>query len=317
MKGGLTWAIVLGLIAGFVGGIVGGIVIPKGSTSNEGLASRVSALETKVGTIPSLEGRLGSLEKKIGELEGSVSSLEGKIGGVRDEISSLEDKLSALESKVSELEKTASQAPAAKGPSLKIAYVDADGLFLKVFIPQVQAERSVMEEKKRALAELEAKRAQKQISDADYKRQYYQLQAELLQAQYNVDLSMLNKMIASPGFVDLRSDLQRLREQASPALDEVKKLVDEAKVGVVDEQSFMARFNALQNAFQQLDQLLTQVAAQKIVEVTQAVAQEKGYDLVLRRKDVLVYRNAETVDDISPVVEQRLWKLFPASTSSS
>ncbi len=302
----MTWAIILGLIAGFVGGIVGGIVIPKGSTSTEGLVSRVSALETKVGTIPSLEGRLSNLEKKIGELEGSISGFEGKIGGIQD-------KLNALDNKVSQL----AQAPAAKGPSLKIAYVDADGLFLKVFIPQVQAERSVMEEKKRALAELEAKRAQKQISDADYKRQYYQLQAELLQAQYNVDLSMLDKMIASPGFADLKTDLQRLREQASPALDEVKKLVDEAKVGVVDEQSFLARFNALQNAFQQLDQLLTQVAAQKIVEVTQAVAQEKGYDLVLRRKDVLVYRNAETVDDISPVVEQRLWKLFPASTSPS
>lgn len=297
---GLGYAIAVALVAGFVGGLIAGFIIPhKGGSANEELLSRVENLEAKIGEFSAYGSRIKGVEGKVGQFEGRLSQLEGKL-------SHLEDRIGGLEKKVAGL--------GTQGPGLKIGYVDADALFIKVFIPQVQAERAVMEEKKNAIAELQSRRVKGEIKEDEFKLQYYPLQVELLQAQFNVDMSMLDKMIASPGFADLKADLERLREQAAPAMDEVKKLLDEAKLGVVDEQAFMAKYQALQSAFQQLDQLLTQVAAQKIVEVTQAVAQEKGYDLVLRRKDVLVFRNAETVDDLSPLVEQRLWKLFPSSS---
>ena len=72
----------------------------------------------------------------------------------------------------------------------------------------------------------------------------------------------------------------------------------------------LAQYQQLQSAFQQLDQLLTQAAAAKIVEIAQQVAREKGFDLVLRKKDVLIYYNSGTVSDISGDVEGRLWNLF-------
>ena len=298
---GIGYAIVVALVAGFVGGLVAGFVTPqKGGPAGEELTARVETLEAKIGEFSAYGSRIRSVEGKVGEFEGKLSQLEGKLSQLEDRIRGLEQKAAGL--------------GAAGGPGLKVGYVDADGLFIKVFIPQVQAERAVMEEKKRAITELQSRRLKGEIEEDEFRQQYYVLQVELLRAQYNVDMSMLDKMIASPGFANLKADLEHLREQAAPAMDEIKKLLDEAKLGVVDEQAFMVKYQALQNAFQQLDQLLTQIAAQKIVEVTQAVAQEKGYDLVLRRKDVLVFRNAETVDDLSPLVEQRLWKLFAASS---
>ncbi|MGY4706696.1 hypothetical protein ACVNPS_02940 [Candidatus Bipolaricaulota sp. J31] len=297
---GIGYAIVVALVAGFVGGLVAGFILPqKGAPAGEELTARVEALEAKVGELSGYGSRIKGVEAKVGEFEGKLTQLEGKLAHIEERLGGLEQKVAGL---------------GTAGPGLKVGYVDADALFIKVFIPQVQAERAVMEEKKRAISELQSRRMKGEIAEDEFKLQYYILQVELLQAQYNVDMSMLDKMIASPGFANLKADLERLREQASPAIDEVNKLLDEAKLGVVDEQAFMAKYQALQNAFQQLDQLLTQIAAQKIVEVTQAVAQEKGYDLVLRRKDVLVFRNAETVDDLSPLVEQRLWKLFGSSS---
>lgn len=294
---GIGYAIVAALVAGFVGGLVAGFVVPqKGDSAGEELTARIERLEERVGEFAGYGIRIKALEEKIGGFESKISQIQGKI-------SYLEENLAGLEKKVAGI-------GTGGGPGLKIGYVDADGLFIKVFIPQVQAERAVMEEKKNAIAELQAKRVQGEISEEEFKFKNYVLQVELLQAQYNVDMAMLDKMIASPGFANLKAELERLREQAAPLKDEIDKLLEEAQIGIVDERAFQAKFLALQNAFQQLDQLLTQIAAAKIVEVTQDVAQEKGYDLVLRRKDVMVFRNAETIDDLSPLVEQRLWRLF-------
>jgi Skp family chaperone for outer membrane proteins len=90
----------------------------------------------------------------------------------------------------------------------------------------------------------------------------------------------------------------------------VDNLVQTAEVGIVNMEGFLAQYQQLQSAFQQLDQLLTQAAAAKIVEIAQQVAREKGFDLVLRKKDVLIYYDSSTVADISGEVEGRLWNLF-------
>ncbi|MEN3009561.1 MAG: hypothetical protein ABDI20_01015, partial [Candidatus Bipolaricaulaceae bacterium] len=65
----------------------------------------------------------------------------------------------------------------------------------------------------------------------------------------------------------------------------------------------------VQAAFQQVDQLLTQAAAAKILRVAQEVAREQGFHLVLRTKDVVLYF-AAPVADLSEDVEARLRRLF-------
>jgi len=82
-------------------------------------------------------------------------------------------------------------------------------------------------------------------------------------------MSMLEKMIASPGFANLRADLQNLRDQDKPLADQVQNLLKQAKVVVLDYTSISNHLQQLQAAFQQVDQLLTQVAAVKILEISQ------------------------------------------------
>jgi len=236
----------------------------------------------------------------------------GIVGGLLfprgDDTSALETRIESLESQTSSLEGQLAALP--KGPGLKVAYVDAENLFVKVFLPQVEAQRQVMSQKQGEIQNLQGRYLEGELTQEQYQQQVAKLQVELLQAQLDVDLTMLDKMIASPGFTNFRSDLERIREQARPLVDEVQSLLQTAQLGIVDMDSFLAQYGQLESAFKQLDQLLTQAAAAKIVEIAQQIGKEQGYDLVFRKKDVLIYRNEDTVSDISGDVEGRLWGLF-------
>lgn len=215
----------------------------------------------------------------------------------------LEDRISTVESRLEGID-------LAPGP--KVAYVDAETLFTRVFWAQVQAERQAMERKQKEIQDLALRYSQGEIPQDQYEEALLRLQAELLEANLTIILTMLDKMITSPGFANFRSDLELIREQARPVRDGVRNLVETASLGIVDREGFLAQYQQHQLAFQQLDQLLTQAAAAKIAEIAQQVGREQGYDLVLKRQDVVIYRNPEGVGDISPTVEQRLWNLFPA-----
>jgi chromosome segregation ATPase len=273
MKSSTVVVTVIGaLIVGFVGGILGGILSPKSGGDTASLESRLSAVESK------------------------VSGLESRVGSVESQVSGLSDKISSLSG--------------GQGTGLKVAYVDAEGLFIKVFIPQVQSEREAVNQKQQEIQKLQGEYVQGKIKQDEYQQKAAQLQVELLKAQLKVDLDMLDKMIASAGFADFRGDLQKIKQQAQPLVDELDNLYQTAKVGIVDMQSFLSRYQQLQSAFQQLDQLLTKAAAAKIVVIAQKVAKEKGFDLVVRKKDVIIYYDPNKVIDISGDVETQLWKLF-------
>lgn len=188
--------------------------------------------------------------------------------------------------------------------------VDAEGLFVRVFLPQVESERRTLQAKAQAIQELQAKYAQGQIPAEAYQQEYAKLAAEYLEAQVQVNMSMLEKMLASPGFANLRADLQTLKDQAKPLADQVQNLVKQAQAVVLDYNAFSNQLQQLQAAFQQVDQLLTQVAAVKILEISQKLAQEKGFDIVLRTKDVVMYLRSPVISDLTADVEQTLWGLF-------
>ncbi|MCR4392034.1 MAG: OmpH family outer membrane protein [Candidatus Acetothermia bacterium] len=232
---------------------------------------------------PKGDGDTQELTSRIVKLEERQAAVEGRVAGITQ-----------------------------GGSGLKVGVVDAETLFTRVFLPQVEAERAAMTAKAEDIQDLQADYAAGKIEPDQYQQRYLRLQAEYIQAALKVNLVMLDKMIASPGFLNLRADLENVRTQAKPITDEVEKAVREAQVTILDPQGFSERLTELRAAFQQLDQLLTQVAAVKILEISQQVAKEKGYDLVLRTKDVVLYRREGAVVDLSADVEQRLWNLFPA-----
>ena len=55
-----------------------------------------------------------------------------------------------------------------------------------------------------------------------------------------------------------------------------------------------------------LDQLLTQTATVKIVRAAEKVAAADGYALVLRTKNVIIYRDQGEVTDLTELVKAEL-----------
>ncbi|MFO8034796.1 MAG: hypothetical protein R6U88_06580 [Candidatus Bipolaricaulota bacterium] len=219
----------------------------------------------------------------------------------------LSTEVSALESRIDELEAM----EVAAGP--RVSFVDAEGLFMDVFIPQVAAERELREEKQQELLVLRQRYGEGELAEGEYQEQYLITQTEVLQAELQVNLSMLDKMLASDGFEGMRGQLQEIKRQAEPLDAEMERLLEQARAGVLDPEGYMSQLQAVNSATQQIDQILTQAAAQKIVEVSQQVARDEGYDLALRKKEVVVYWDEDTVADISGEVRPLLEELFAGS----
>jgi hypothetical protein len=193
------------------------------------------------------------------------------------------------------------------GPSqsLKIAYMDAEQVFT-VFVLAVGDLRQRITDKTNEITALGQENSQGLISEADFQREFYVLNAELLDARATVAAGTLDRMIASDDFSDLRSSLITLREQAGPLLDKINELVSTISVGAIDATEFNTRHTVLSNAFEQFDGYVTSAATQKLVQATDKVARAQGYDLVIRKKDVIMYRNDLTVDDITETVKAEI-----------
>jgi Skp family chaperone for outer membrane proteins len=211
-------------------------------------------------------------------------------GGTSDE------DFEALEKKVDELEAQS---------GLRIAYADTEAAFA-VFTEAVSDMRQRAADKAAEIVQLQRDFAQSTVSQDDYEQQLMGLRAEFLDAQFAVQVAMIDKMIASNGFSDLRADLTALKEEAQPVIDEMKDLLSTARIGVIDATEFTNRYTQLDSAYDQLDQLLVSAATVKVVQAAEALALEKGFDLVLNKKNVLVYRNPASIIDITDSLKAKL-----------
>jgi len=239
----------------------------------------------------SVEDRVTVLEAQVTALQSQVQLLTFTTNRALETINSLEGQIASLETK-----------PASP---LKVAYLNAEDAF-SVFTDAVSDLRQRAIDKQGEIVKLQQQYMASTISKDDFDSQNNQLQVELLQAQLNIDLGTIDKMIASSGFSDMRSDLQLLKDEAQPVVDEMKNLVSTVRVGVIDTTEFQNRYTQVKNAFTQLDQLLTQAATAKIVQAANEVAVEQGYDLVLRTKNVIVYRNTAKLTDMTDLVKHKL-----------
>lgn len=214
-------------------------------------------------------------------------------GVSKDDFTALKTQVANLETKV----KAASP--------LKIAYLNATDAFT-VFTDAVKDLRQKAMDKQTEIVKLQQDFLASKISKDAYQAKYQLLQVELLQAQLNIDIGVINKMISAPGFSDIQPDLERLKDETQPVVNEMNKLVQTVQTGVVDPQEFQSRYTEVKNAYTQLDQLLTRAATSKIVEAANKVAVDNGYDLVLRAKNVIIYRNTAKLTDITDQVKHIL-----------
>jgi len=210
---------------------------------------------------------------------------------------SSDSRVAMLEAQVAAL-----QAQQASGGGLSVAYVDAEEAF-KVFLEKTADLRERANEKIAEINALQNEYSASTISRDEYQQRANELQAELLDAQLTIDMNALDRMIASDDFADLRPNLVEWQETAQLLSNEVKNLVSMARMGVVDLTEYQSRYTTARNAFSQFDQGLTDVAALKIVQVAQRIAIERGFDMVLRVKDVFVYKNPASLTDITDDVK--------------
>jgi len=217
-------------------------------------------------------------------------------------------RIAALESRVNELQSRPS------GSGVRIAYVEiegkqADGSYSGAFSVFLEATADLRAAGQRIANEITALNndvATSTISQQEYQQRMLALQAELKDAQIDVDLGTLDRMIASDAFANVRSELEQLREQARPVSEEAKNLVSLANTGIIDPTEFQTRYATVETLFQQLDQLVTNVASMKIVEAAGKIANQYGYDLVIREENVIIYRNAATITDITDLVKSEI-----------
>ena len=211
-------------------------------------------------------------------------------GGVSDA------ELSALQSEVTALRQQG---------ALRIAYAKTEDAFA-VFTDAVSDMRQRASDKAAEIVRLQQQLVQSTISREDYEQELMGLQAEFLDAQFAVQVAMIDTMIAAEGFLDIRGELTALKEEAQPVIDEMKNLLSTARIGVIDSTEFSSRYSQLEKAYQQLDQLLVSAATVKVVEAAREVALERGFDLVLNMKNVLVYWNPASIVDITDLVKAKL-----------
>jgi len=248
--------------------------------------------------ITSLEEKFQNAEIRFHEefltFEAGLTELGSELEQLRQDVSR---GIGALDTKLEELREPALP--------LRIAYINAEEAF-SVFTEAVADLREKAMDKQKELLELQQQYLASTVSKEEYESRLIELEVELLQAQLNIDIGTIDRMIAAPGFADISNDLERLREEARPVIDMMRNLVSTVRVGVVDPQEVENRYSQVKNAFTQLDQLLTQAATAKIVQAAEKVAVENGYDLVLRTANVIVYRNTARLVSITEEVKRAL-----------
>ena len=227
-------------------------------------------------------------------------SIAEQLALLREEIDGLLESNAELEATVS----TLSSQSALMAP-LRIAYVDAEAAFA-VFVAAVGDLRQRITDKNSEIINLRSEYTRGDITEDEYEQRSMVLDAELLEARLATASGTLDRMIAADDFSDLRSALVTLREEGQPMIDEVSNLVLTIRVGAIDTIEFQNRYETLSAMFEQFDGYVTSAATTKVVQATEKVALEHGYDLVIRKKDVIMYRNRITIDDITDLVRAEI-----------
>jgi Skp family chaperone for outer membrane proteins len=98
---------------------------------------------------------------------------------------------------------------------------------------------------------------------------------------------------------------QVAREQAR-LQRELERLQQQQQRGEITPQELSAKVVELQRELQGLQQQILLIVAGRIQAAATEVAREEGYDLVVRREDVIIYYRDTLLDDITEQVWERM-----------
>ena len=197
-----------------------------------------------------------------------------------------------------------SQTSAVKGsqPGLKIGFVNVDAAGT-VFLNAVSDLRERSTAKTKEITDLQAAYGAGTVKEDEFQKQSGQLAAELVEVNISVYATLLDRMIASSSFSDVRSPLQQVRQQAQPLVDNAKSLSSMAKRGVMSTNEFQMRLSQLQAGYSQLEKLANQVLTLKIQQAAVKIGVAKGLDIVLQQNGVVLYPGPGASMDLTEAVK--------------
>ena len=189
--------------------------------------------------------------------------------------------------------------------AVRAAYVNVDeaGAVLTAAVQDLEQKR---DEKQKEIAQLRQEYLASAISKEEFETRGTELETEAAQAQLNIFVSLIDRMLASDHFSQIRTNLQQMREQVQPVIDETKNLVATVRVGVIAPQEFATRLNDVKTALIQIEQAVMQALAFEIVQAVKKVAQDEGYELVLKANEVIAYADTAKIADITEQVKREL-----------
>jgi len=278
----IRWGLVvlLGFLLGLAGGIVGERMIED-------------------------QGRIDRLEEEIGEMKEIVG--DGSKFARAEAVGELEDKLSSYRSRTEEI--AAGQDTLAqevdKSQRLKVGYLNAKKAF-DVFSEAVVEEREKVNQLDEKLRQLEEDLTGGELPQEEFNLRYSVARADKLRAQLEIDLAMMEKMKGAKGFTDIEEQLNDLRGEADPLKTNLEGIKKDLEDNVIQPQEATSKISQIYDQFQQLDELLTRVIEGKIIRVASDLAQEKGYDVVLRQENVVIYGKKEPVKDLTEEIKKAL-----------
>ena len=191
------------------------------------------------------------------------------------------------------------------GAGLRVGYVNMDTLDA-VFMDAVSDRRQRIAEKVPEIMELQNAYVAGTMSRTQYQSRVNQLDAELLEANIGVYLGLLDRMIASSSFSDLRSDLREVRKSAQPLVEEAKNLTALTKSGAIGAGDLAMRLAEARSAYSGFESVVKELSAAKIRHAAWKVGTARGFDLVLSQREAVFYAQPAAVVDITSLVRDEI-----------
>ncbi|MDD5220425.1 MAG: OmpH family outer membrane protein [Candidatus Bipolaricaulis sp.] len=191
------------------------------------------------------------------------------------------------------------------GAGLRVGYVNMDTLDA-VFMDAVSDRRQRIADKVPEIMELQNAYVAGTMSRAQYQNRVNQLDAELLEANIWVYVSLLDRMIASSSFSDLRPDLREVRKSAQPLVEEAKNLTTVTKSGAIGAGDLAMRLAEARSAYSEFEVVVKEFSAAKIRHAAWKVGTARGFDLVLSQREAVLYSHPAAVTDITSLVRDEI-----------
>lgn len=212
----------------------------------------------------------------------------------------------SLDQKVSEIQESFAKLQS-RIPN--IGFINTDEA-VAVFQEVVKEEREEAQQVQQDFLNLQKDFQEDKISKSEFNMQNDVMRAKIMQARIEVYLGMVNEMLEVEGFEKIADRLEKLNQQVKPTLKKLKKLEEGIPKGEVPPQKVTGTLKRAQNQLQQFEEVVMELIRQRIYFIAGEIADEAGYDLLLKQGNIIFREKEGEVKDITSQVKEKIEEEF-------